>query len=48
MLAKWTKLLPFFVVERIARRRCERVTIKELNGIAVYPYKNVYFMVMVE
>lgn len=26
MLAKWTKILPFFVVEWLASKKCEKIT----------------------
>lgn len=37
MLKPWTKILPFFLVERIAREQCERFV---LDGIEyVRPYR---------
>lgn len=39
MMAKWTKILPFFLVEIISRQICERT---DINGkIYSLPYRGV-------
>lgn len=42
MMAKWTKILPFFVVEWWARKNCERfLALKgDRTGVYVSPYKD--------
>ena len=42
MLAKWTKILPYFIVEWYAKKHCERMTLKMVDGeaIVVNPYSH--------
>lgn len=41
MLASWTKVLPFFIVEWVARRKCERFDIDWAGKFTVVsPYKD--------
>jgi hypothetical protein len=41
----WTKILPMFVVEWLAKRNLERFHYQATNETIVNPYKNVYFVV---
>lgn len=41
MLKTWTKILPFFVVEWIAKAHGEQFHDERVNSKFVYPYKNV-------
>jgi hypothetical protein len=43
MLAKWTKVLPFFVIEWIAKRKCESHTSSGVRWAVAYP--GVWFVV---
>ena len=43
MLRNWTKILPFFVVEWIAKKYGEQFYDERVKSNFVYPYKNVRF-----
>jgi hypothetical protein len=43
MLATWTKILPFFIVAWLAKRKCEVFHItEEIGSDYVYPYNGIY------
>lgn len=44
MLATWTKILPFFIIEWLAKRSCERI-INYSVGTFVNPYTGVLIRV---
>ena len=40
MLNSWTKILPFIIVEYLARRRCERIRLQGRSGLYVIAYRD--------
>jgi len=42
-MRQWTKFLPFFIVEYIAKKHLEKFTIA--NETVVIPYKGVYIRI---
>ena len=53
MLRAWTKLLPYFVVEKLAKKKCETFTINTMSSgwneagkrEIVRPFKGVYISI---